>query len=135
MRWLGGTITNRSIVLGDKNLLPDVILVFDIPNNMVALKEAKIANIPIIGICDTNCNPDLVTYPIPANDDAYKSVELVARTLTRAIIEGKEWNKLNKKVEEVFQSGTNFVRIVSNLQKSHSNSNFHLNSHSNSSLD
>ena len=54
-----------------------------------AVKEAKTLNIPVFAICDTNVNPSEVEYPIPANDDAIKSVKLILDYFAQAIKEGK----------------------------------------------
>jgi small subunit ribosomal protein S2 len=57
--------------------LPGLVVVADLQHEHIAVAEARRLNIPIIGICDTNVNPELVDYPIPANDDAVKSVKLI----------------------------------------------------------
>lgn len=57
--------------------LPGLIVVTDLHHEKIAVAEARRLNIPIIGICDTNVDPTLVTFPVPANDDAVKSVKLV----------------------------------------------------------
>ena len=51
--------------------------------------EARCLNIPIVAPLDTNCDPDLITYPIPGNDDAIRSIQLFCREMTEAINEGK----------------------------------------------
>ena len=55
----------------------------------IAVKEAKILGIPVIGIVDTNCDPDDVDYVIPANDDAIRAVRLITSKMADAVIEGK----------------------------------------------
>lgn len=87
-RWLGGTITNRQFVLRQPDLLPDLVVVLDYPNNQVALRECIKEGIPTMAIVDSDCDPSLVTYPIPANDDAIASVELIARALCTAAQQG-----------------------------------------------
>ena len=57
--------------------LPDAIVVVDVVAEDLAVKEAVKLGIPVIGIVDTNANPNPVTYPIPANDDAVKSIKLI----------------------------------------------------------
>lgn len=57
--------------------LPDIIFIVDTAKENVAVLEAKRMEIPIVGICDTNANPDLIDYPIPANDDSQKTIELI----------------------------------------------------------
>jgi small subunit ribosomal protein S2 len=70
--------------------LPDALFVWDIKEEETAIKEARQVNIPIIAICDTNVNPELVNYPIPANDDATKTVTLVLETIKNTISSGKK---------------------------------------------
>lgn len=65
--------------------MPDAVFVVDTHKEEVAVKEANIMKIPVVGIVDTNGDPDLVDYVIPANDDAVKSIELVVNEITEAI--------------------------------------------------
>lgn len=68
---------------------PTILLVVDIKREINAVREAKKIGIPIIGIVDTNSNPNLVDYPIPANDDGLKSIRLIVTKLGEGILEGK----------------------------------------------
>jgi small subunit ribosomal protein S2 len=61
----------------DLKKVPDVLFVVDAAKELVAVKEANIIKIPIVGICDTNANPDLMTIPIPANDDSKNAINLI----------------------------------------------------------
>ncbi len=70
--------------------LPDVLFVWDIKEEETAVKEAIQKNIPIVAICDTNVNPELVNYPIPANDDATKTITLVMSLIKDAVLEAKK---------------------------------------------
>lgn len=70
--------------------LPDVLVVVDTHLEDTAVREANRVGIPVVGILDSNADPDSVTYGIPANDDAVKSVELIVRYLGEAVLEGKE---------------------------------------------
>lgn len=70
--------------------LPDVVIVFDALHDSLALREAKRLSMPTIGVCDSNADPDLVTYPIPGNDDAVKSLKYFIDTIASAIEEGKK---------------------------------------------
>lgn len=72
------------------NKLPDALFVWDIKEEETAVKEAQQKNIPIIAICDTNVNPEEVNYPIPANDDATKTIKLVLEAIKEAVLEGKK---------------------------------------------
>lgn len=69
--------------------LPGALFIADPIKDKIAFTEAKKLGIPVIAIVDTNCNPDGVDYPIPANDDAVKAVRLVCSRIADAIIEGK----------------------------------------------
>lgn len=88
-RWLGGTLTNRAQVVRSARLLPDMLVVLDPRDNAAAVAEAQAEGVPTIGICDSDCDPAQLTYPVPANDDAHASVRLVAAALCRAAIEGQ----------------------------------------------
>jgi small subunit ribosomal protein S2 len=70
--------------------MPGVIFIVDPKKERIAIKEARILGIPIIGIVDTNCDPDDVDYVIPANDDAIRSIKLIAAGMADAIIEAKQ---------------------------------------------
>ncbi|MFZ2821821.1 MAG: 30S ribosomal protein S2, partial [Lactococcus raffinolactis] len=72
------------------NGLPDAIFVVDVDHEAIAIKEAKNLGIPVIGIVDTNSNPDDVDYVIPANDDAIRAVKLITGKMADAIIEGRQ---------------------------------------------
>ena len=77
--------------------LPDIIFVIDQAKEDIAIAEANKLNIPVICLADTNANPDGINYIIPGNDDAIRSIKLVASKLANAILEGKELreNKAN----------------------------------------
>ncbi|UNU73780.1 30S ribosomal protein S2 [Moraxella nasovis] len=77
----------------DMNGLPDAIFVIDVDHEAIAIKEAKNLGIPVIGVVDTNSNPDNVDYVIAANDDAIRAVTLYATAMADAIIAGKEYAK------------------------------------------
>jgi small subunit ribosomal protein S2 len=72
--------------------LPDALVIVDPRKEEIAIKEARKLNIPVFGVVDTNCDPDMVDYVIPGNDDAVRSVKLMVGVLTNAIAEvnGKE---------------------------------------------
>ncbi len=77
---------------GIKNMtkVPDIIFIIDIEKEHLAVEEARKLNIPIVALVDTKCNPDLVDYVIPGNDDAIRAVKLVTLTIASAVIEAKE---------------------------------------------
>ncbi len=70
--------------------LPGVIFLVDPKKEHIAILEAKKLGIPVIGLVDTNCNPEEVDYAIPGNDDAIRAVKLIADVMANAIIEGKQ---------------------------------------------
>jgi len=77
---------------GIKNLkkLPDVLFVVDPRKEKNAVAEAKILGIPVVGIVDTNCDPDDVDYVIPGNDDAIRAVKLITSKIADAVLEGRQ---------------------------------------------
>ncbi len=79
--------------------LPGAIFVVDIKKEHIAISEAKKLNIPVYAIVDTNCDPDLVDYPIPANDDAVKSIEIILKAISDAAIDGSNVAKIIKEDE------------------------------------
>jgi small subunit ribosomal protein S2 len=97
-RWMVGTIANSATTLGRgktgaKAMSPDLVIVLDMPNNKQCIEEATTSLIPIIAISDTDCDPQSVTYPIPANDDSIGSAELIANVLSTAALEGYNQRK------------------------------------------
>lgn len=73
----------------DMNGLPDVVFVSDTRDETIAVKEANKLNIPVVAILDTNCDPDLIDYPIPGNDDGIRSIKLICSVIADAVIEGR----------------------------------------------
>ncbi len=73
--------------------LPGAIFVVDIKKEHLAIKEAKLLGIPVIAIVDTNTDPDLIDFPIPANDDSVKTIELITKVMADAIMEGNAISK------------------------------------------
>jgi len=76
--------------------LPGAIFVVDAKKEHLAVKEARVLGIPVIGIIDTNTDPDMVDYPIPANDDSIQAVEIITAVMADAIIEGNKIAKVRK---------------------------------------
>ncbi len=70
--------------------MPGAIFVVDPKKEKIAVKEARILGIPVVGIVDTNCDPDDVDYVIPANDDAIRAVKLIAGCMADAVIEARQ---------------------------------------------
>jgi small subunit ribosomal protein S2 len=73
----------------DLDRLPDAIFVIDTKKEHIAVTEANKLGLPIVAVVDTNCDPDVITYVIPGNDDAIRSGALMCRVLAEAVIEGK----------------------------------------------
>jgi len=70
--------------------LPDAVFIVDTAEEDTAVREARKLNIPVVGIVDTNCDPNLVSFPIPGNDDAIRSISLFTRVVAEAIEEGRK---------------------------------------------
>ncbi|MEI7620307.1 MAG: 30S ribosomal protein S2 [Candidatus Falkowbacteria bacterium] len=82
---LGGLVT--------LNKLPDALFVWDIKEEATAIEEALSMKVPVIAIVDTNVNPDLVKYPIPANDDSTKTVKVILDAVVDAVVEARKAKK------------------------------------------
>ncbi len=85
--------------IADLTRLPAAMFVVDIVKENIAVREATRLNIPVFAIVDTNSNPNMVDFPIPANDDASKSIDLIVSYLAEAIEEGLSERKLEKEKE------------------------------------
>jgi small subunit ribosomal protein S2 len=87
--------------IADLNRLPAAVFVVDVMKEHIAVAEARKLNIPLFAIIDTNSDPNLIDFPIPANDDASKSIDIIVKTICEAIQEGlNERALMNDKVEE-----------------------------------
>jgi len=75
--------------LAEFDRLPGCLFVVDTKREEIAVKEANRLNIPIVAICDTNTDPDIVTYPIPGNDDAIRSIKLIVSIIAESVIAGR----------------------------------------------
>ena len=80
--------------------LPDAIFVVDPKKERICIQEAHTLNIPVIGIADTNCDPDELTYVIPGNDDAIRAVRLIVAKMADAVIEANQGEQIGEAVEE-----------------------------------
>ena len=80
--------------------LPGAIFIVDTKKEQIAVKEAKKLNIPIFAIVDTNSDPTIIDYPIPANDDAAKSISIISRTIADSVIEGSLKVKEKRSLED-----------------------------------
>jgi len=84
--------------------LPGAMFVVDPKNERIAVLEAKKLNIPIIGLIDTNCNPEDVDFPIPGNDDAIRAVKLITDVMANGIIEGRQGEEVEPMAEEMVET-------------------------------
>ncbi|HYG16661.1 MAG TPA: 30S ribosomal protein S2 [Bacteroidia bacterium] len=94
----------------DMNRLPAALFVVDVKREHIAIAEAMRLNIPVFGIVDTNSDPTNIDFPIPANDDAAKSITLITRAITDAIAEGLQERKRDKEEVEAERSGEEKVQ-------------------------
>ena len=99
--------------------LPGVLFVVDPKKERTAILEAKKLNIPVVGLVDTNCNPEDVDYAIPGNDDAIRAVKLIADVIANAVIEGKQGESFEAEAEEqpVEEETTTIEQIVANQEE------------------
>lgn len=74
--------------LRDMDRLPSVVFIIDPRKEHIALMEARKLNIPVVAVVDTNCDPDLVDYVIPGNDDAIRAANLISKIIANAVLEG-----------------------------------------------
>ena len=72
----------------------------DTSKEEIAIREARRLNIPVFGIVDTNCDPDMVDYVIPGNDDAIRAVKLITDVMANAVIEGKQGESFESVLSE-----------------------------------
>jgi small subunit ribosomal protein S2 len=82
----------EEVVYGVKDLekIPDAIFCWDVKSEKTAMAEAKSRKVPVLGICDTNCNPEGISYLIPSNDDASKAINLIITYIADCVLEAKE---------------------------------------------
>jgi len=89
-------IDRLNVVYGgikDLNGRPSAVVVFDVVHDANAVREAHKVGVPIVGLVDTNADPTMITYPVPCNDDAIKTVQLIADYVQAALTEGKARTK------------------------------------------
>ncbi|XP_066836589.1 small ribosomal subunit protein uS2m [Anser cygnoides] len=103
--WQGGLLTNAPIQFGSGVRLPDLLIFLSSLNNVfephVAIRDAAKMNIPTVGVVDTNCNPCLITYPIPGNDDSPTAMELYCKLFKMTIIRAKDYRKQREVFHEL----------------------------------
>ena len=84
----------------EMNEVPGAMFVVDPKKERIAILEARKLGIPVIGLVDTNCNPEDVDYVIPGNDDAIRAIKLIIEAMANAVIESKQGESMVKEVEE-----------------------------------
>ncbi len=111
LKFLGG--------IKDMKKLPDAIYVIDPRKESIAVAEARKLGIPIVGIVDTNCDPDEIDYVIPANDDAIRAVKLLTSKMADAIIEGKQGTSMeaDERAEKVSETKANENEVENASEK------------------
>ena len=95
--------------------LPGVIFLVDPKKERIAILEAKKLGIPVVGLVDTNCNPEELDYAIPGNDDAIRAVKLIADVIANAVIEGKQGESFEPEMEEeqvIEEEATSIEEVV-----------------------
>ena len=92
--------------------IPGVIFLVDPKKEHIAILEAKKLNIPVIGLVDTNCNPEDVDYAIPGNDDAIRAVKLIADVMANAVIEGKQGESFEQVADENSEEAESIEEVV-----------------------
>ncbi|MGI5949360.1 30S ribosomal protein S2 [Peptoniphilus sp.] len=99
---------------GIKNMegMPDALYVVDPKKEYIAVKEAHILGIPVIGIVDTNCDPDEIDLPIPGNDDAIRAVKLITETIANAVLEGKQGNQTEEALVSDYNDNQEEVEVT-----------------------
>ena len=102
--------------ISDMSRLPGALFVVDVKREHIAVDEARKLKIPIIALVDSNVDPDLVDFPIPANDDAMKSVALFTRVIADAIIEGRQAGQA-KREEAAVEAATRAAEAAELAEK------------------
>jgi len=109
--------------------IPDMLFIIDTVKEKIAVQEANKLGLPIVAPVDTNCDPDVVDYPIPGNDDAIRSVNLFCKTIADAIIEGKEMaesaaeeapvteEEMNEEIKEIKEEAANEVKSEEEIKE------------------
>lgn len=87
----------------EMNKLPGAVYIVDVKKEAIAVQEAHRLNIPIIGLVDTNSDPDLIDFPIPGNDDAFKSINIITRAIADTIIEARQGQVYEQVEEELIE--------------------------------
>jgi len=101
----------------DMEELPGVIFIVDSKKEEIAIKEANKLNIPVVGLVDTNCSPENIDYVIPGNDDAIRSVKLIAQVIANAVIEAKQGEAIDLTVDSEEEKTESMEEVVANSEE------------------
>ena len=96
----------------DMEELPGVLFIIDPKKENIAILEAKRLGIPVVGLVDTNCSPENIDYVIPGNDDAIRSVKLIADVIANACIEGKQGEAMEMVSEQPVEESAESIEEV-----------------------
>ena len=103
----------------DMKEMPGVMFVVDPKKERIAILEARKLGIPVVGLVDTNCNPEDVDYAIPGNDDAIRAVKLIADVMANAVIEGRQGEDAEVATEmvEAAEEATDIEEVVASEEE------------------
>ena len=102
--------------------LPDAVFVIDPKQEEIAVKEARKLGIPVVAVIDTNCDPDMIDYKVPGNDDAIRAIRLFCAAIAEAVIEGKTiYDQSLVKDKEEEKTATGWFRRCSRSYRSGGN--------------
>ncbi|MDU7875352.1 MAG: 30S ribosomal protein S2, partial [Veillonella sp.] len=94
----------------DMPKMPGALFVVDPKKEKIAIAEAKKLGIPVVATVDTNCDPDEVEFPIPANDDAIRAVKLLAGKMADAVLEGRQGESFDEALDNMVSDSAEMVR-------------------------
>ena len=101
----------------DMEEMPGVIFLVDPKKEYNAINEAKKLNIPTVGIVDTNCNPEVLDYAIPGNDDAIRAVKLITDVMANAVIEGKQGESFEETQDVASEEAETMEEVASVVEE------------------
>ena len=103
----------------DMKEIPEVLFIIDPRRETIAVLEAKKLGIPVIAIVDTNCDPEVIDFPIPGNDDAIRAIELIVGLMSSAFIEGRQGVDGPAQEEEPQELGDKIEEVIEVREKLH----------------
>jgi small subunit ribosomal protein S2 len=110
-KYLGGIAKMKAV--------PDALFLIDPRREHIAVLEAKKLGVPVIAIVDTNCDPELIDYPIPGNDDAIRAIKLITKTMADAVIEGRQGLDGDQSDDVEMDEDVETVSIIERKEKLH----------------